>query len=77
MKIKIYGKPSCPYCEKAKSLASSFGTYEYIDIISSGIDKEKLSDICGKEVTSVPQIFVDDVLVGGYTEFASKYGQNL
>lgn len=73
MKIKIYGKPSCPYCEKAKSLASSFGKYEYVDIIAEGIDKEKLSEICGKEVNRVPQIFVNDILVGGYTEFAAKY----
>lgn len=73
MKIKIYGKPSCPYCEKSKSLASSFGEYEYVDIIAEGIDKEKLSEICGKEVNRVPQIFVNDILVGGYTEFAAKY----
>lgn len=73
MKIKIYGKPSCPYCEKAKALAASFGDYEYINIVAEGITKEKLSEICGKEVSTVPQIFVDDVLVGGYTEFAAKY----
>lgn len=73
MKIKIYGKPSCPYCEKAKSLASSFGEYEYVDIIAEGIGKEKLSEICGKEVNRVPQIFVNDILVGGYTDFAAKY----
>ena len=73
MKIKIYGKPSCPYCEKAKSLASSFGEYEYVDIIAEGINKEKLLEICGKEVNRVPQIFVNDILVGGYTEFAAKY----
>lgn len=73
MKIKIYGKPLCPYCEKAKSLASSFGEYEYVDIIAEGIDKEKLSEICGREVNRVPQIFVNDILVGGYTEFAAKY----
>jgi len=73
MKVKIYGKPSCPYCEKAKTLAASFGEYEYINIVAEGITKEKLSEICGKEVSTVPQIFVDDVLVGGYTEFAAKY----
>ena len=71
--IKIYGKESCPYCVRAKDLAASLGDYEYIDIVKEGISKEKLSEICGKEVYTVPQVFVDSKLIGGYTEFSNQY----
>ncbi|EBW9719771.1 GrxA family glutaredoxin, partial [Salmonella enterica subsp. enterica serovar Thompson] len=43
----------------------------YIDIVSAGIDKEKLSDLVGKPVETIPQVFVNGEPIGGYTEFAA------
>lgn len=44
---------------------------QYIDIVAAGIDKQKLSDMVGKPVETIPQVFLDDVPIGGYTEFAA------
>lgn len=32
---------------------------------------EKLSEMVGKPVETIPQVFLDDVPIGGYTEFAA------
>lgn len=69
MKIKIYGKPQCTYCDQAKALATAKGhEVEYIDIAQAGIDGAKLGELCGTPVRTVPQIFVDEKYVGGFTE---------
>ncbi|WP_042935048.1 GrxA family glutaredoxin [Klebsiella pneumoniae] len=76
MKVVIYGRDNCSYCKRAVELAKQlnghgFGNYEYIDIVSAGIDKEKLSDLVGKPVETIPQVFVNGEPIGGYTEFAA------
>lgn len=48
-----------------------FGDYEYIDIVSAGIDKEKLSYLVSKPVETIPQVFVNGESIGGYEEFAA------
>jgi glutaredoxin 1 len=69
--IKIYGKPACAWCLKAKKLAERYGLeYEYVDIqYTENYNelKEKLSD-----VTTVPQIWWRDKHIGGYEEFAAE-----
>lgn len=69
MKVTIYGKPNCPNCVKAKNLCATKPAIEveYIDIVEQGIDAVKLGEICGTMVREVPQIFVDDKHVGGWT----------
>lgn len=61
MKVVIYGKPNCPWCDRAKNLVKDVEgiEHEYIDITQVGIDGPKLSEICGEEVRTVPQILVD------------------
>ncbi|ELY4099541.1 GrxA family glutaredoxin [Cronobacter sakazakii] len=76
MKVVIYGRDNCSYCKRAVELAKQlqghgFGDYEYIDIMAAGIDKEKLTDLVGKPVETIPQVFVNDEPIGGYTEFAT------
>lgn len=69
MKVIVYGTPNCPYCVRAKEHATEKGhDVEYIDIVEKGMTKVDLSEIVGKPVATVPQIFVDDVYVGGFTE---------
>ncbi|EJI2239171.1 GrxA family glutaredoxin [Salmonella enterica] len=74
--IIIYGRDNCSFCKRAIELAKQlhghgFGDYEYIDILSAGIDKEKLGDLVGKSVETIPQVFVNGEPIGGYTEFAA------
>lgn len=75
MQVIIYGKPGCPYCDEAKALAQKVEsqvtgfTHKYLCIREEGMSKEDLEAIVGKEVRTVPQIFVGDQHVGGYVEF--------
>lgn len=70
MKITIYGRNQCPYCVFAKNLADrQDAQVTYIDMIADGISAMELSELAGKVVTTVPQIFVDGVHVGGYDDF--------
>ncbi len=72
MHVVILGKRNCPYCVNAKDLAKAKGlNYKYIDIEAQGFTKEDLEVYTGQPVRSVPQIFVDGDLVGGFTEFFS------
>lgn len=76
MTITIYGRDNCSYCKRAVELAKQlkghgYGDYEYIDITTAGIDKEKLSEIVGKPVETIPQVLIDGQPIGGYTELAA------
>ncbi|EPU4767749.1 GrxA family glutaredoxin [Shigella sonnei] len=76
VKVKIYGKEQCAYCKNAKELAAQLQsqgklTFEYIDIQAAGIGAAELSELVGQPVKQVPQIFVDDKPVGGYTQFSA------
>jgi len=62
----IFGRNTCPYCRKAKKLLiDSDIDFDYIELTSS-----KLSDELMKYtgMNSIPVIFFEDNLVGGYTE---------
>lgn len=69
--IKIYGKPACAWCVKAKKLAERYGMdYEYVDIqYKEGHDElyAKLPD-----VKTVPQIWWHGNHIGGYEDFARE-----
>jgi len=71
----IFGRPGCPYCVRAKELAEKLSNerddfnYRYIDIHAEGISKADLEKTVGKPVETVPQIFVDQQHVGGFTDF--------
>lgn len=77
MKVVIYGRPQCKWCDAAKELCDREGIeYEYINIREAGIDGSKLSQICGTTVDTVPQIFADGVHIGGYDKFAPYVSEN-
>ena len=66
-KVVMYGTKFCPYCMHARQLLKHKGV-EYEDI---RIDKEtqlraEMEQRSGR--TSVPQIFIDDIHVGGCDE---------
>ena len=75
MFVVIFGRPGCPYCVRAKNLAEKLKgevadfDYRYVDIIAEGISKADLSKSVGKEVETVPQIFIDEKPIGGCTDF--------
>lgn len=64
-KIEIYCWSTCPFCIRAKALLDSKGA-EYIEYNITGDEdaRAKMVQRTGGP-KSVPQIFVDDVLIGG------------
>lgn len=78
----IFGRPGCPYCVRAKELAEKLTAerddfnFRYVDIHAEGITKADLEKSVGKPVQTVPQIFLDDQPIGGYTEFAAYVKAN-
>lgn len=64
--FKIYGKPNCIFCEKAVSCLKSLDlSYEYIDL---SVDVNSLQRIKSEGHKTVPVIFFNEGLIGGYTE---------
>ncbi|UCX04274.1 GrxA family glutaredoxin [Shewanella sp. HL-SH8] len=75
MFVVIFGRPGCPYCVRAVELSEKLAAhredfkFKYVDIHAEGISKADLSKSVGKTVETVPQVFVDEAPIGGYTEY--------
>jgi glutaredoxin len=66
--ILIYGKPMCPFCDRAKSLCEQRGfAYEYKSLGTDYTKEELLETFPGAR--TVPQIVVNGNKVGGYEQF--------
>jgi glutaredoxin 3 len=69
-KIEIYTKFACPYCFRAKLLLEEKGAdYQEIDAIGGPNRDEMLARSNG--ASTVPQIFIDGVHVGGSDDLAA------
>lgn len=63
--VEIYTRPMCAFCYKAKKLLDSKGvSYSEYNIWEEDGKKEEMSQRSNGGQT-VPQIFIDDVHVGG------------
>jgi len=67
MKAILWSKYNCPYCDQAKALLTSKGITFEEKKIGDGYSKEDLLEEVPNART-VPQIFIDEQLVGGFTE---------
>ena len=67
MKAIIWSKYNCPYCDQAKALLKNKGIPFEEKKIGDGYTKEELLEAIPTART-VPQIFLDDKLIGGFTE---------
>ena len=70
-KVEIYSKMFCPYCVRAKRLLGEKGvSFEEHDITLGGPRRaEMIQRAQGR--TTVPQIFIGDMHVGGSDELAA------
>ena len=79
----IFGREGCPFCGRAKELAERLKTerddfnYRYVDIIKEGVSKADLEKSAGKPCPTVPQIFLDQSHIGGFTDFEAYAKENL
>jgi len=67
--VTVYSKTYCPFCVRAKKLLESKGvSFEEIMVD----DQPELFNELKKKsgMMTVPQIFINDQLIGGYTELA-------
>jgi len=71
MKAIIWSKYNCPYCDQAKALMTSKEIEFEEKKIGDGYTKEELLEAVPNART-VPQIFLDGQLIGGFTELKQK-----
>lgn len=69
-KIKIYSMVTCPYCVKAKNLLTQRGIKYEEEMIDDWADDKWDNFVKKTGLKTVPQIFVDETLIGGYTQLA-------
>jgi len=74
--VTIYTGPLCNYCDAAKRLLNRNNvSFKEINIAKvAGAMEEMISKSKGKR--TIPQIFFDDVHIGGYTEARALEKEN-
>ena len=71
--IIVYSKNNCVYCDKAKALLKGLGLkFEEKKMESFDSVDAMLEDI-GKKVRSMPQIKINDELIGGYNQLIEHF----
>jgi glutaredoxin 3 len=67
VKAIVWSKYNCPFCDQAKALLTQKGIEFEERKIGDGYTKEDLLEAIPNART-VPQIFLDNQLIGGFTE---------
>ena len=67
MKAIVWSKDQCPYCDQAKALLKSRNIEFEERNVSRDWTREQLLEAV-PNARSVPQIFLDEQLVGGFNE---------
>lgn len=68
MKVLIYTKDNCIWCDRAKFLLDSKKiSYNEIDL-SDDSERLKFYEKIGDNVKTVPQVFIDDKRIGGFQD---------
>ena len=75
MTITVYSKTNCVYCTKAKALLKGLG----LEFEEKSLEKDFNGDASalikdiGKNVRAMPQIKIDDELIGGYNQLVQHF----
>ncbi len=70
-KVTVYTTTYCPYCVRAKALLQSRGI-PYEEVQLSEDDDQAWDELYSRsKMQTVPQIFADGKILGGYTELAA------
>jgi glutaredoxin len=76
MKAIVWSKYNCQHCDQAKALLDQQGIEFEERRIGDGWTKEQLLESV-PSARSVPQIFVNNQLVGGFTELQKYIKENV
>jgi glutaredoxin 3 len=71
MKAIVWSKYNCPFCDQAKMLLNQKGIAFEERKIGDGYTKEDLLEAVPTART-VPQIFLGEELIGGFTELKKR-----
>ena len=73
-KVEIYSRSNCSYCVMAMNFFDLKGIkYDVYSADDPKIFKEMLQR--NPQARTVPQIFIDDKLIGGYTDLVENYSE--
>ena len=73
-KVEIYSRTNCSYCVMAMNFFDSKGiNYDVYSADDPKIFQEMLER--NPQARTVPQIFIDDKLIGGYTDLIESYSE--
>jgi glutaredoxin 3 len=65
--VRVYSKQQCPFCVRAKALLDKKGVaYEVVDVEGNDELRLWLAEASGQK--TVPQIFVGDRPLGGFSD---------
>ena len=71
-KVEIYSKTNCSYCVMAMNFFDSKGIkYDVYSTDNPDVFNEMLKR--NPSARTLPQIFIDDELIGGYTDLIGNY----
>lgn len=69
----VYGKKDCPFCQMAKEELTLRGIpYDYIDLQEIG---KTAKEVTGRDVKTVPQIYIEGNYIGGYDELMEYFNK--
>ena len=73
MNVEIYTKNNCIWCDRAKLLLDT-KEIEFKEIdLSDDQKREKFYNSIGENVKTVPQIYIDDIKIGGYQDLVAWF----
>ncbi len=76
MRATVWSKDQCPYCVMAKDLLRAQGMeYEERNISQGTWTREQLMEAV-PHARTLPQIFIDDQLIGGYDQLKKYFQKN-
>ncbi len=68
MKVEIYTKDQCIWCDRAKVLLNAHSIdFDEFDL-SNDDERIKFYENIGDNVKTVPQVFIDNKRIGGYQD---------
>lgn len=71
-RVTVYSRPGCAFCSKAKSMLSKWQIdFDEITVDNEATQREFDEVTDGAE--TVPQIFIDGNLIGGFTELTELH----
>ena len=76
MRATVWSKDQCPYCVMAKDLLRTQGfEYEERNISQGTWTREQLMEAV-PHARTLPQVFIDDQLIGGYDQLKKYFQKN-